>query len=79
MPRHVRGSFFVEYVRMLKRRKDVDWQRILPPEDLPYLQQQIALDSWYPMESFERLGLAILSKIESATLDAVRMWGRFSA
>ncbi len=79
MSRSVRGSFFAEYVRMLRRRKDVDWSRVLPPEDRRYLVQRIVGDDWYPMESFERLGLAILSKLEGATLDAVRLWGRFSA
>ena len=66
MTRRVRGSFFVEYVRMLRRRKDVDWSEVLTPEDLPCLEQRIEADAWYPMESFERLGLAILSKLDGA-------------
>ena len=79
MSRHVRGSFFAEYVRMVRRRKTVDWESVLPPEDLLYVWQQINPDEWYPMETFERLGVAILDHVEGATLDAVRMWGRFSA
>lgn len=78
-PRHVRGSFFAEYVRMLRRRKDVAWEAVLAAEDLPYLTQRIEDERWYPMATFERLGLAILRKVEGATLDGVRMWGRFSA
>jgi hypothetical protein len=77
--RHVRGSFFAEYVRMVRRRKNVDWETILPPEDLLYVWQQVKPDEWYPMATFERLGLAILDHLEGATLDAVRLWGRFSA
>ncbi len=79
MSGRVRGSFFAEYVRMVRRQKDVDWSRILPPEDVGYLACRIEDDDWYPMTTFERLGLAILSHVEGATLDAVRMWGRFSA
>jgi hypothetical protein len=79
MSGHVRGSFFSEYVRMLRRRKDIDWARILPAEDVQYLQQRIDADSWYPMATFERFGVAILATVEGATLDAVRLWGRFSA
>jgi hypothetical protein len=41
--------------------------------------QTIKPDEWYPMETFERLGVAILDHLEGATLDAVRLWGRFSA
>jgi len=77
--RSVRGSFFAEYVRMIRRRKNVDWETILPPEDLLYVWQQIKPDEWYPMATFERLGIAILDHLEGATLDAVRLWGRFSA
>lgn len=48
-------------------------------EDLALVQQRIELDAWYPMSSFERLGLAILANFEGAGLDAVRLWGHVSA
>jgi hypothetical protein len=77
--RSVRGSFFSEYVRMIRRRKDIDFGCIFRPEDLPYLNEIIAPEAWYPMTTFERLGEAILAKVPGATLEAVRLWGRFSA
>jgi hypothetical protein len=64
---------------MLRRRKDVDWALFLPPEDVVYLKVHIDAQGWYPMETFERLGLAILRGVEHVTLDTVRLWGRFSA
>jgi len=64
---------------MLRRRKDLHWERELPPGDVRYLHENILGDSWYPMETFERFGVAILSHVPGATLEAVRMWGRFSA
>jgi hypothetical protein len=65
---------------MIRRRKDVAWERKLPAEDMAYLKQRIEPDDWYPMETFERLGLAILSELGGgAALDAVRAWGRLSA
>lgn len=79
MPRHVRGSFFSDYVRMMRRRKDVDWSEVLWPEDLQYLHARVERDQWYPMASFERMGVAILEHVPGATLDAVRFWGRVSA
>ena len=79
MARCVRGRFFAEYVRMMRRRKDVEWERMLPAEDTAYLKQRIEPDEWYPMEAFERFGIAILSQTDGATLDAVRSWGRLSA
>jgi hypothetical protein len=64
---------------MIRRRKDVDWERWLLGEDLDYLHHRILPDEWYPMETFERLGIAILSGLGGTTLEAVRFWGRFSA
>lgn len=78
LSRHVRGSFFVEYVRMVRRRKDVDWAALLKVEDFAIVQQRIDVRAWYPMETFERLGLEILSHFEGG-FDAVRLWGSFSA
>ena len=64
---------------MIRRRKDVAWDGVFPPDDMPYLKQRIEPEEWYPMETFERFGIAILSEIDGAGLDAVRAWGRFSA
>jgi len=78
MSRHVRGSFFSDYVRMIRRRKDVDWSSYLEASELEYLRKQIDPQGWYPMSVFERLGDAILAQSGQATLSAVRMWGHFS-
>jgi hypothetical protein len=75
MNRRVKGTLFVDYVRMLRSKKDVDWSRHLTPDDMPYLSGRITPDHWYPMETFERMGLAILSEI-TPSLDLVRAWGR---
>jgi hypothetical protein len=79
MARCVRGHFFVEYVRMIRRRKDIDWERLFSSDDLSYLKQPILPNEWYPMETFERFGVAILTQYEGLTLGAVRSWGRLSA
>jgi hypothetical protein len=76
--RNVRGILFADYVRMMRGRKDVDWSSYVPREDLFYLRSKIEPDEWYPMETFERFGNAILSVIASGSLDAVRMWGAMS-
>lgn len=75
--RRVRGSLFLDYVRMIRSRPDVDWSKLLAPEDLPYLEGRIDLEGWYPMETFERFGIAILQEIAGGQMEAVRSWGRF--
>jgi hypothetical protein len=68
---------FVDYVRMVRSQKDVDWTVHLYPEDLKLIGERIDPEGWYAMETFERLGLAILRAVGLGQLDAVRVWGRF--
>jgi hypothetical protein len=77
--RQVKGVLFLDYVRMLKAHKGVEWSAILPATDLPYLEQQIDITAWYPMETFERMGNAILRFVAGGQLLPVQLWGRFSA
>src|SRR4051812_21231721 len=77
--RQVRGILFVDYVRMLRSQKVVDWAQHLAAEDLPYLQMHIAPHAWYPMATFERMGNAILTTVTRGELFPVQLWGRFSA
>ncbi|HEY4182688.1 MAG TPA: hypothetical protein VGM90_37915 [Kofleriaceae bacterium] len=77
--RQVKGVLFLDYIRMLKAHKGVDWKTELPPSDLPYLDTQIDVAGWYPMETFERMGNLILRFVAGGELLPVRLWGRFSA
>jgi hypothetical protein len=74
----VKGILFVDYVRMLRAHKGVDWSARLPAEDLPFLSRRIHPGSWYPMDTFERMGNQILELIARGDLIAVREWGRLS-
>jgi hypothetical protein len=64
---------------MIRRRKDVDWGKRLAPEDMSHVLVRVDPAAWYPMETFERLGDAILAEVAQGSLDAVREWGRSSA
>jgi hypothetical protein len=79
MVRHVRGSLFVEYVRMLRAAKRVRWDERLAPADAALLAQRVDEAAWYPMETFERFGLAILETIARGDLEVVRAWGKVTA
>lgn len=78
MPGHVKGVLFADYVRMLRAHRGRTWHEFLEPEDLVFLYQTIDLEAWYPMESFERLGVAIFQAIAEGDLGLVRDWGRAS-
>ena len=78
MIRNVKGILFADYVRMIRSHKHVDWAERLPREDLFYLRSKIEPEEWYPMETFERFGNAILQEVAAGDVEAVRMWGRMS-
>lgn len=78
MTRQVKGILFVDYVRIVRMHPGATSNPHLQPEDLPFLEQDIDLDGWYPMAVFERLGLAILEMIPGRDLERVRTWGRTS-
>ena len=78
MQRNVKGLLFADYVRMIRSKKDVDWASQLEREDMFYLRSKIEPLEWYPMETFERFGNAILREIAASNVEAVRMWGEMS-
>ena len=59
----VKGILFLESVKMLKKQKDINFDEYLLPQDLPFLNQEIQPSEWYPFDTFERIGVALL-KIE---------------
>lgn len=75
--KHVRGTLFRDYVRLIRSRKDIDWARHLEPEDMVFLEQRVDDASWYPIATFERYGLGILHEVAGSSLSPVRMWGQF--
>ena len=76
--RRVKGILFKDYVRMIRYKKDADWGRLLKPADLAFLKQRIEDEAWYPMDSFERMGLAILTEIAKGDVKLVQLWGKSS-
>ena len=74
--RHVRGFLFVDYVRIIRAHGEVAWSEHLPAGDLPWLERRIELQEWYPMATYERMGLAILDQVAEGDFDLIHRWGR---
>ncbi|HEY1099092.1 MAG TPA: hypothetical protein VGF99_09185 [Myxococcota bacterium] len=77
-PQHVKGVLFVDYVRMIRGRKDIDWAQHLDPGALSWVHRPIDLAGWYPMPVFEVLGNAILEVFGIGELELARLWGHQS-
>jgi len=76
--RRVKGALFVDYVRMIRAHKAVDWSRQLSVEDRRFLDVRIEPQLWYPMATFERMGLAILDELGRGDPMSAQAWGRYS-
>jgi hypothetical protein len=76
MNRRVKGALFLDYVRMIKAHKEIDWTPHLQQGDREFLEQRIDINSWYPMDVYERFGLAILEEIAHGDLSLAREQGR---
>ncbi len=75
--RRVRGILFIDYVKMLRSHKVAEKAgQHLKLDDAHYLISRLEPDEWYPMATFERLGLAILEEIVGVETDSIRLWGR---
>ena len=61
---------------MLRAYKGVDWLKYLAQSDLRYLTARIDPRDWYPMETFERMGVAIFFEIARNDLKLVKHFGR---
>ncbi|MFT3699696.1 MAG: hypothetical protein QM831_41490 [Kofleriaceae bacterium] len=77
--RQVKGLLFLDYVRMIRSNKNVEWEAMLAAPDFQYLTETIDVSGWYPMATFERFGNAILKFVARDQMLAVQLWGRFSA
>jgi hypothetical protein len=78
MNRRVKGTLFRDYVRTIRAHKDVHWLELFHLEDLPYLADRVDPEAWYPMATFERMGLAILKLVANNDWRQVQAFGSAS-
>lgn len=78
MERLVKGTIFTDYVRMIRSRKDIDWLEHLSQDDLDFIHDMILSSSWYPLETYKRIGLAVFNIIARGETRIAWLWGRAS-
>ena len=74
----VKGLLFVDYVRMIRGRKDVDWAARIDADALAFTKRPVDPTAWYPMAVFEALGNAILDVVGGGQVELARVWGQQS-
>jgi len=76
--RKVKGSILLDYIRMIKANRDKDWNKYLKPEDWEIVNGRVLPSVWYPLETFQRCGLATFHVLGGGKLENVRAWGKIS-
>ncbi len=75
MSKQVKGSLFVEYVRMIKKHKHIKWDEYLTPHEMGLLDEIILSSQWYPYEIFRQYGAAIFREIAGGKPQVACAWG----
>jgi len=74
----VKGTLLVDYVRMIRRNKEKDWNKYLTPEDWAIINERILPSLWYPYETYRRTGWAAFHLIAGGNSNLVHEWGKIS-
>jgi hypothetical protein len=73
--RFVKGNVVLAYVKMIKANPGLPWSDHLLPADLALIEQMILPASWYPIEFFQRIGLAVFNLIAKGNDALLRAYG----
>ncbi len=57
--RKVKGIVVSDMVRIIRALKDLPWDKYLLPEDFEIIDSMIIPTAWYPIEFYQRTGLAV--------------------
>lgn len=74
--RKVKGTMLIDYVRMVRKIKDRDWDKYLKPEDWEIVNRKVLPSMWFPYDSFQRIGVAVFHEISMSNIDTVRAFGK---
>lgn len=74
--RYVKGSLLLDFANMIETSPGLPWSDHLLPEDLELIGQMILPASWYPVESFQRIGLAAFVLLAKENYAIIRAYGR---
>lgn len=75
----VKGSMLVDFVRMIRSFKDLDWNRYLKPEDWDTINGLILSSKWYPFELYSRCSNAAFELLGKGNLQNARANGQMMA
>jgi len=76
--RKVKGSIILDLVKVFHQAKHLPWNRYLTAQDLELVQGTVLPSTWYPLDTYQHLGLAVYELLGQGKPENARTWGRES-
>jgi hypothetical protein len=74
----VKGTMLMDYVRLIRANKDKDWNNYIKKEDWDIINSKILMTKWYPLEVYQRCGMAAFKILGRGNLEIARFNGKIS-
>lgn len=74
--RMVKGTMLIDYARMIRANKDLEWNKYLESEDWEIVNKTLLSSSWYPFNFFNRCANASFQILGKGKLELARSDGR---
>ena len=75
----VKGTMLIDFVRMVRSNKNLDWNKYMQPEDWDFINSKILPSNWYPFDFYARLGWASFNLVGNGDLELARLNGQIMA
>jgi uncharacterized protein (TIGR02265 family) len=72
----VKGTMFVDQVKMIRANKTLDWSKYLDSADWEIINKRILPSEWYPLDIYVKCAMAVFHVLGQENLDLVRFRGR---
>ena len=72
----VKGNLIIDFVKVIRANKDLGWDQYLTPGDLELVNTMIIPAGWYPIEHYQRMGIALHQLIAKENEEVLRQFAR---
>jgi hypothetical protein len=74
----VKGTWVLDYARIIRATKDRNWDKYLKPEDWDIINGKVLPSNWYPYDFFLRAAWATFQEVGQGDLEMARSFGKFT-
>ena len=75
--RQVKGIWFLDLAKVVRKMRDLPWERYLTGEDMEMINANILPAQWYPLELYDHLGSAAFDLVGEGKTENAQVFGRF--